>query len=142
MSGRHFATRRKQVLIGHSRYLNTVPSRRGRPDTLTDNIVRRRAQMCRLPAIMQQSEAEIFALKALSFLAAGDKRLERFLAATGMNYDDLRGGASNTAVLGGILDYFLENEGLLLAFCESSGLQPKLAVQARALLPAPPAESS
>lgn len=92
--------------------------------------------------MMQQSEAEIFALKALSFLAAGDKRLERFLAATGMNYDDLRGGASNTAVLGGILDYFLENEGLLLAFCESSGLQPKLAVQARALLPAPPAESS
>jgi hypothetical protein len=87
---------------------------------------------------MQREEAEILALKALSFLAAGDKRLERFLAATGMDLNDLRSSASDTAVQSGILDYFLENEGLLLAFCESSGLEPKLAVEARSLLPAPP----
>ena len=91
---------------------------------------------------MQREEAEILALKALSFLAAGDKRLERFLAATGMEFDDLRASASNAAVLGGILDYFLANEGLLLAFCESSGLEPKLATKARSLLPAPPSEAS
>lgn len=89
---------------------------------------------------MQPEEAEVLALKALSFLAEGEKRLDRFLAATGMDVADLRAGASDGAVLGGILDYFLLNEGLLLAFCESSGLSPKLASQARALLPAPPTE--
>lgn len=91
---------------------------------------------------MQPEEAEILALKALSFLAEGEKRLSRFLAATGMDIATLRSGASNTAVLGGILDYFLANEGLLLAFGESTGLPPKSVAQARALLPAPPAEAS
>ncbi len=59
-----------------------------------------------------------------------------------MDFGALRAGASEPAVLGGILDYFLENEGLLVAFCESSGLPPELAARARALLPAPPGETS
>lgn len=91
---------------------------------------------------MQPEEAHVLALKALSFLAEGEERLSRFLAASGMDIGALRAGASDTAVLGGILDYFLANEGLLLAFSESTGLPPKSAAQARALLPAPPGETS
>ena len=91
---------------------------------------------------MQPEEAEVLALKALSFLAEGDKRLDRFLAASGMDIEGLRAGASDTAILGGILDYFLGNEGLLVAFCESTGLPPDSAAKARALLPAPPSEPS
>ena len=79
--------------------------------------------------------AQTIALKALGYLAADKDLLEPFLSATGLALADLGAGATDTAFLAGILDYFLENEALLLAFSGASELAPETIVQARQRLP-------
>jgi hypothetical protein len=79
--------------------------------------------------------AHTIALKALGYLAADDDLLEPFLASTGLLVADLRAGATDSAFLAGILDYFLQNEALLLAFAGASELAPETIVQARQRLP-------
>jgi hypothetical protein len=79
--------------------------------------------------------AETIALKALGYLAADENLLEPFLGATGLTLGDLRAGAADTAFLAGILDYFLQNEALLLAFAGASELAPETIVRARQRLP-------
>jgi hypothetical protein len=79
--------------------------------------------------------AQTIALKALGYLAADDGLLEPFLASTGLLVADLRAGATDSAFLAGILDYFLQNEALLLAFAGASELAPETIVQARQRLP-------
>ena len=79
--------------------------------------------------------AETIALKALGYLAADEGLLEPFLGATGLALGDLRAGAADTAFLAGILDYFLQNEALLLAFAGASELAPETIVRARQRLP-------
>jgi hypothetical protein len=72
--------------------------------------------------------AETIALNALGYLAADENLLEPFLGATGLTLGDLRAGAA-------ILDYFLQNEALLLAFAGASELAPETIVRARQRLP-------
>jgi hypothetical protein len=79
--------------------------------------------------------SQIIALKALSYLAANEDLLEPFLGATGLAVGDLRAGATNSAFLAGILDYFMQNEALLLAFAASEELAPETIVRARQRLP-------
>ena len=79
--------------------------------------------------------SQTIALKALSYLAADSDLLEPFLGATGLSLADLRAGATDSAFLAGILDYFLQNEALLLAFAGASELAPETILQARQRLP-------
>ena len=79
--------------------------------------------------------AQIIALKALGYLAADENLLGPFLDATGLGAGDLRTGATDSAFLAGILDYFMQNEALLLAFAGASELAPETIVQARQRLP-------
>jgi hypothetical protein len=79
--------------------------------------------------------SQTIALKALGYLAADEERLEPFLAHTGLLVSDLRVGVTDSAFLAGILDYFLQNEALLLAFAGASELAPETIVQARQHLP-------
>jgi Protein of unknown function (DUF3572) len=79
--------------------------------------------------------SQIIALKALGYLAANEDLLEPFLGATGLAVGDLRAGATNSAFLAGILDYFMQNEALLLAFAASEELAPETIVRARQRLP-------
>jgi hypothetical protein len=79
--------------------------------------------------------SQTIALKALGYLAADDGLLEPFLGATGLAVADLRAGATDSAFLAGILDYFLQNEALLLAFAGASELAPETIVRARQGLP-------
>ena len=79
--------------------------------------------------------AQTIALKALGYLAADEDLLEPFLGATGLAVGDLRAGAANPAFLAGVLDYFLQNEALLLAFAGASELAPETIVRARQRLP-------
>ena len=79
--------------------------------------------------------SQTIALKALGYLAGDDDLLDPFLGATGLAVADLRTGATDSAFLAGILDYFLQNEALLLAFAGASDLAPETIVRARQGLP-------
>ena len=79
--------------------------------------------------------AQTIALKALGYLAADEELLEPFLGATGLMAGDLRAGATDSAFLAGVLDYFLQNEALLLAFAGASELAPETIVRASQRLP-------
>jgi len=79
--------------------------------------------------------AQMIALNALGYLAADEDLLDPFLSSTGLALGDLRAGATDSAFLAGILDYFLQNEALLLAFAGASELAPETIVRARQRLP-------
>jgi hypothetical protein len=79
--------------------------------------------------------SQTIALKALGYLAADDELLEPFLGSTGFVVGDLRAGTTDSAFLAGVLDYFLQNEALLLAFAASEELAPETIVRARQRLP-------
>ena len=79
--------------------------------------------------------AQTIALKALAYLAGDEDWLNHFLNATGMDLGDLKAGAADTGFLAGLMDYFLQNEALLLAFAASEELAPDTIVRARQHLP-------
>ncbi|MBI4183455.1 MAG: DUF3572 family protein [Proteobacteria bacterium] len=91
-----------------------------------------------LPPTVERERAEAIALGALAFLAADGHRLGRFLAWTGMPPADLKARAAEPAFLGGVLDYLLAHEALLLAFASEAGLAPEEPRAARARLPGAP----
>ena len=79
--------------------------------------------------------AQTIALKALGYLADDEDVLNQFLAATGLTFDDLASGAGEISFLACILDYFLQDEALLLAFAASEELAPETIIRARQHLP-------
>ena len=52
-----------------------------------------------------------------------------------MGLGDLKAGAADTGFLAGLMDYFLQNESLLLAFAASEELAPDTIIRARQHLP-------
>ena len=80
-------------------------------------------------------EAEIIALNALGFLASDPDRMKRFLDLSGLSPDAIRAGASDPAFLGGLLDYLLADQTLLLIFAEEQGQKPEHIGQLRRKLP-------
>ena len=83
----------------------------------------------------ENERAETIALKALEYLAGDEDALNQFLGATGMAAGDLMKSAGEASFLAGILDYFLQDEALLLAFAGASELAPETIVRARQHLP-------
>ena len=81
------------------------------------------------------ARGETIALKALAYLAGDEDALNQFSAVTGMAVEDLKAGANDIGFLAGILDYFLQDEALLLAFAASEELAPETIVRARQHLP-------
>ena len=84
---------------------------------------------------MQQEEAEILALKALSYLAGIDEMMDRFAALSGMGPNDIMERAQDPEMLAGVLDFFLFDEALLTEFCEAHEINPEHPGQARMALP-------
>ena len=84
---------------------------------------------------MNTDRAETIALQALAFLAADDEALGGFLHFTGLEMGGLRAAAANPEILAGILDYLLQDETMLLAFCEAAEIRPDEPIRARAYLP-------
>lgn len=80
-------------------------------------------------------EAEVIALKALTFLASDEERLNRFLDITGLSPQAIRRQAAEPAFLGGVLDHVLSDQTLLFLFAESDDIPPQRIERARALLP-------
>ncbi len=79
--------------------------------------------------------AEVLALLALNFLAADEDRFSRFMLTTGLDEQALRAGAAEPAFLGGILDFLLGDEPLLVAFSSENELNPLDVTKARTHLP-------
>lgn len=80
-------------------------------------------------------EAEITALKALGFLAADPERISRFMSLSGLDPDAIRASAAEPAFLGGLLDYLLSDDSLLLIFAQEQDLRPERIAQLRRKLP-------
>lgn len=89
-------------------------------------------------------DPELVAINALQFLAGREEDLGRFLALSGVDPADLRRLAGDTTFLGGVLDFLLGNEALLLNFADEAGLPPETIATARRQLDPgqPPLESS
>jgi hypothetical protein len=84
---------------------------------------------------MPSDDAQTIALKALTFVLADDDARRRFVGQTGLDGESLRAQAGEDAFLGGVLDFLLADEALLLRFCEASDLTPEAPCRARAALP-------
>ena len=84
------------------------------------------------------ADAEILAVRALSFLAAEPERLGAFLAETGLGPESVRAAASVPGFLPAVLDYLIAHEALLLGFAAEHDLDPVVVVKARDALPGAP----
>ncbi len=84
---------------------------------------------------MIRDEAQSIAILALSYLTRDQDRLDRFMGWTGLAIDDLAQAVANPEMLGGVLDYLLSDEQLLLDFAEEAGIAPEEPALARQALP-------
>ena len=84
---------------------------------------------------MQQDCAEMIAVQALGWLAGNDDLLGVFLGATGASVDDLRAQAGDPTFLGAVLEFVMNDDAWVMAFCNSTGLSYDAPMQARQSLP-------
>jgi hypothetical protein len=82
--------------------------------------------------------AETVAIQALGWIAADEERLARFMGLAGLSVDELRLRAAEPDFLGGVLDFVLENEALLVEFAGAAGLKPEALLRLRRELPGAP----
>jgi hypothetical protein len=83
------------------------------------------------PTRSVEPDAETVAIKALSFLAGRPEELGRFVALTGIDPSSLRHSAAEPGFLGGVLDFLLQDEPLMMIFAEAEGIAPTSIVSAR-----------
>ena len=83
---------------------------------------------------MTAEGAEQLAIRALAFLAGEGEELGRFLALAGIGPETLREAAADPGFLAGVLEYYLDNEPLLLVFASRENVRPTLIAAARYLL--------
>lgn len=75
-------------------------------------------------------------MKALVFLANNKDECEQFLSASGLSPEDLRERAGDDEFLGGVLDFILGDEMLLMRFADAEGIRPEVPAAAlRGLFP-------
>ncbi len=79
-------------------------------------------------------DSEEIAVRGLQFLAGDPEQLGRFLAVTGIGPQDLRAAAAEPGFLAGVIEFFMADESLLLAFATNAGIRPTLFAAARHLL--------
>jgi len=85
--------------------------------------------------IATTAEAEELAIEALGFIAQDNELMGRFLALTGLAGADIRQAVATPGFMAGVLEFFLNHEPTLLAFCSAAGKNPQRVAQAFALLP-------
>lgn len=71
-----------------------------------------------------EPEASSLAIQALGFLAEDDDRLGDFLSLSGLTIDGLRAAAAQPAFLVAVLEHILQDEGMVIAFAASAGVDP------------------
>lgn len=81
------------------------------------------------------------AIAVLGWLANEPDMFGRFLALTGVEPAQVRNAINEPAFLAGMLDFLMNHEPTLLAFCETSGIAPEAVAAASAHF-SPPGLSS
>jgi hypothetical protein len=84
---------------------------------------------------VKQENAEIIGLEALGWLVSNEELAPLFMSATGASLDDLRTGATDSAFLGAVLDFLMQDDRWVIQCCDAIGIaytQPQIA---RQLLP-------
>ena len=84
---------------------------------------------------MDTEQAEIIALKALTFLAADTELMDRFAALSGVAPNDIVERAGDGEMLAGVLDFLLSDEAVLTDFCAAHDIDPEHPAAARQKLP-------
>ncbi|MFM7084145.1 MAG: DUF3572 family protein [Hyphomicrobium sp.] len=80
---------------------------------------------------LKRDDAEIIALKGLTFLAEDPRRLQRFMSLTGIDIQELAETAGNIPCLVAALEYLRNDESLLLMFASNHALSVKVIANAR-----------
>lgn len=86
---------------------------------------------------LDRSRADDIAVAALTFIGADPNRLTAFLAATGLTPESLRQAAGSPGFFGGVLDYVIADETLLVALAAEIGAKPETVAQAWQVLRGP-----
>jgi hypothetical protein len=89
----------------------------------------------RTPSKPRVEQAEILALKMVQYLLGDEDRAGAFLGITGSSPEDLRQRINELDFLGGVIDYLLGREDLLMEFCEQQEIEPTLPMRLRDALP-------
>ena len=79
--------------------------------------------------------AEIIALRALTWLVGNDDLRGVFMAATGAGEDDLRARTQEPEFLASVLDFLMMDDVWITGFCDAVGLAYPEVPAARAALP-------
>ncbi len=79
--------------------------------------------------------AQLLAIRGLSFVAEDGDRLGRFLALTGIGPAEIRVRAGDPVFLGGVLDFLLGDDAMVVEFAEWAEVGPETVMTARQLLP-------
>lgn len=77
------------------------------------------------------ADGQTVALQVIGWIVSDSSRVERFLALTGLDPQELRDGLSDKAVLGAALDFLMAHEPDLLACAEVIDIPPVELVAAR-----------
>ncbi len=84
---------------------------------------------------MQSLDAEIVALKALTFLAQSPDDLERFVALSGITPETLRARADDPEILAAVVDFLLADDARITGLCDSLAIDPQTLQAVRRALP-------
>lgn len=84
---------------------------------------------------MQPEAAQILALQVLGWIAADDEVFPLFLGATGASIGELRVRAADPVFLAAVLDFLLQDDRWVVAFCDAEGHPYSAPQSARAVLP-------
>lgn len=82
-----------------------------------------------------QESAQALALEGLVWLAGQEALLPAFLDASGLEVGQIAAAARSPEFLAGVLDFLLQDDAWVMAFCESRGLPYTAPATARAALP-------
>lgn len=87
-----------------------------------------------LPLKTPQPTVSELAGLCLQYLAENPEQLAEFMGVSGLSPDGLRGNVGGASLNRGLIDYFVQNEPLLLAFCANSELAPEAVMRVWARL--------
>ncbi len=83
----------------------------------------------------RQESAETLALQALTWLSSQPEEFGAFLNASGASISDLPALAASSGFLGAVLDFMLESDKRVIAFCDAGSLPYTAPMHARVALP-------
>ena len=84
---------------------------------------------------MYKKQAQLIVLNSFSHLTLDSSKIGKFLRETGISPAELHANAGEASLLGAVLDYLLQVDAALLAFCEAAGYTSEDVNRARIEMP-------